>query len=115
MSVLKQPFDQRNGMTIITLTRSLSLSLSLSLSHLHTHCCSVAPNFVSSSGSALFKSLSPAILSSIIYIILYYFSPLGHNEIRILLHPYPMGALIAALTFLLSFRANFAYDRYWGT
>lgn len=28
-------------------------------------------------------------------------------------HPYPMGALIAALTFLLAFRANFSYNRYW--
>lgn len=28
-------------------------------------------------------------------------------------HPYPIGALIAALTFLLSFRANFSYNRFW--
>lgn len=29
------------------------------------------------------------------------------------LHPYPIGALIAALTFLLAYRATFAYNRYW--
>jgi predicted membrane chloride channel (bestrophin family) len=34
----------------------------------------------------------------------------GHE---LFLHPYPMGALISALTFLLTFRANFSYNRYW--
>lgn len=34
-------------------------------------------------------------------------------ENQVLLHPYTVGALIAALTFLLAFRANFAYNRYW--
>jgi hypothetical protein len=32
---------------------------------------------------------------------------------EILEHPYPMGALVAAFTFLLAFRANFSYNRYW--
>jgi hypothetical protein len=38
---------------------------------------------------------------------------LESDEEQIFDHPYPMGALIAALTFLLAFRANFAYNRYW--
>lgn len=34
----------------------------------------------------------------------------GHE---LFLNPYPMGAMISALTFLLAFRANFSYNRYW--
>jgi hypothetical protein len=62
-------------------------------------------------GSAVFKSLTPALLSSIIYILLYSFSDL--NEDQIFDHPYPMAALVTAFSFLLVFRANFSYNRYW--
>lgn len=66
-----------------------------------------------SPGSALFKSLTPAFLSSVIFLILLYTLDLEEDEDQILDHPYPMGALISALTFLLAFRANFSYNRYW--
>jgi nucleoid-associated protein YgaU len=64
-------------------------------------------------GSAVFKSLTPALVSSIIYLILYYLLELEEEGNEILEHPYPMGALVAAFTFLLAFRANFSYNRYW--
>lgn len=64
-------------------------------------------------GSAVCKSLTPAILSSGLYLVLLYTTDLTDDDEQILLHPYAMGALIAALTFLLAFRANFAYNRYW--
>jgi predicted membrane chloride channel (bestrophin family) len=62
-------------------------------------------------GSAVFRSLPPSLLSTAMYFILLYTTDLENN--RILGHPYAMGALLAALTFLLSFRANFSYNRYW--
>ncbi|GKY97579.1 hypothetical protein MPSEU_000716400 [Mayamaea pseudoterrestris] len=62
-------------------------------------------------GSAVFKSIVPALGSSVIYLLLF---ELTNEENELLfLHPYPIGALIAALTFLLSYRATFAYNRYW--
>jgi predicted membrane chloride channel (bestrophin family) len=71
-------------------------------------------------GSAVFKSIAPSILSSIVYVVLYinydnvhFNNDNTYNNEPILIHPYPMGALIAALTFLLTFRANFSYNRYW--
>jgi len=53
----------------------------------------------------------PALLSSIIYLVLYRTLDLEVDGNEIMDHPYPMGALVAAFTFLLSFRANFAYNR----
>lgn len=68
-------------------------------------------------GSAVFKSLLPALISSCVYVALYHVLDLHEEkefgEVGIMDHPYPMGALIAAFTYLLSFRANFAYNRYW--
>lgn len=52
-------------------------------------------------------------MSSAIYFALFYTVDLSSVRHRIILHPYPMGALISALTFLLAFRANFSYNRYW--
>lgn len=44
---------------------------------------------------------------------LFHFYDLQEATNALFLHPYPMGALISALTFLLTFRANFSYNRYW--
>jgi len=52
-------------------------------------------------------------LSSLVYIILYQTQDLQTDEGQILGHPYTIGALVSALTFLLAFRANFSYNRYW--
>lgn len=75
-----------------------------------THLVSVS--FVTRcSGSALFKSVIPALISSGIYLALLYSTDITHDEI--LGDAYPMGALIAALTFLLAFRANNSHSRWW--
>jgi hypothetical protein len=55
-------------------------------------------------GSAVFKSLTPALLSSVIYVILYQLTDLEKEGEEVFAHPYPMGALVAAFTFLLAFR-----------
>ena len=64
-------------------------------------------------GSAVFKSLLPSLISSAIYLALDHTVDLQEEGNVLFLHPYPMGALISALTFLLAFRANFSYNRYW--
>jgi Bestrophin, RFP-TM, chloride channel len=52
-------------------------------------------------------------VSSIVYLVLSKVINLHDADDILLLHPYPLGALISALTFLLAFRANFSYNRYW--
>lgn len=65
-------------------------------------------------GSAVYKALIPALMSSFVYLVLVQYVDIHVNGDRNLLqHPYAMGALIAALTFLLGFRCNFSYNRYW--
>jgi hypothetical protein len=55
-------------------------------------------------GSAVFRSLVPSVISSCIYILLYHTTDLEDPDEELLLHPYAIGALISALTFLLAFR-----------
>lgn len=62
-------------------------------------------------GSAVFKSCTPAVLSSMIYLVLFRFTNL--NDDVLMDNPYPIGALVTAFSFLLIFRANFSYNRYW--
>lgn len=65
-------------------------------------------------GSAVYKALIPTLMSSFVYLIIVQYVDIHVNGDRTLLkHPYAMGALIAALTFLLGFRCNFSYNRYW--
>ena len=62
-------------------------------------------------GSAVAKALSPTVLSTAVMIGIYY----GHGaDIDVwdsVEHPYAIGVMMAAFTFLLTFRANFAYNR----
>lgn len=60
-------------------------------------------------GSAAFKSLTPALLSTFIYILMWHVTDLETNPIFD--HPYPMGALMVAFSFLLTFKASFSYNR----
>ena len=60
-------------------------------------------------GSAVFKSITPALLSSLIYLILFHATEL--NTDAILVSPYPIGALMVAFSFLLTFKMSFSYDR----
>ena len=71
-------------------------------------------------GSAIFKSLTLAVLSCGIFLLLYFFTDIAEvpdetdlQAQQLFDHPYPIGALVSAFSFLLVFRANFAYHRYW--
>ena len=62
-------------------------------------------------GSALYKSVLPALISTIIYVGMSFtrWSAQYPGYIQLFLHPYPMQALVTAFTFLLVFRANYRY------
>lgn len=64
-------------------------------------------------GSALCKAVTPSILSSIVFVILWNFSDIAEEDAQLFFHPYPIGALIGCFTFMLAFRANFSYNRWW--
>jgi hypothetical protein len=57
-------------------------------------------------GSAIFKSLTPAFISAVIYAVLFFTVPIDIWQEPLFTHPYPMTALVTAFTFLLVFRAN---------
>lgn len=63
-------------------------------------------------GSAAFKSLTPAFLSTAVYVAFYYAFPgLYTDELQIFDNPYPLAALISAFSFMLTFKASFSYNR----
>ena len=65
-------------------------------------------------GSAVFKSLTPAVLSSVVYLICFHYTDLkaeADGGTPVFDHPYPMGALILAFSFLLTFKMSFSYNR----
>jgi predicted membrane chloride channel (bestrophin family) len=62
-------------------------------------------------GSAVFKSLTPALLSTAIYFILWH--TYWESDTDVLGNPYPMGTLMVAFSFLLTFKMSFSYNRYW--
>lgn len=66
-------------------------------------------------GSALYKGIIPASFSTCILLLLAYTcDDISYNiEERWFTHPYPIAAMIAAFTFLLTFKLSFSYNRYW--
>lgn len=62
-------------------------------------------------GSAVFKSLTPAALSSGVYILLFHLTDVDEGEV--FSNPYAIGALLVAFSFLLTFKMSFSYGRYW--
>jgi predicted membrane chloride channel (bestrophin family) len=62
-------------------------------------------------GSAVFKSSTPALLSTAIYVIMLH--TYWESDTDILGNPYPMGTLMVAFSFLLTFKMSFSYNRYW--
>jgi len=67
-------------------------------------------------GSAAFKALIPAQISTGIYYIIYFCNDSNVDENlkeNWLDHPYPFTVLIMAFTFVLTFKASFSYSRYW--
>jgi hypothetical protein len=65
-------------------------------------------------GSSVSRGVVPAVFSTMILIVIVYGL---HNEIKqpstLLLDPYAISILISAITFVITFRANYAYGRYW--
>lgn len=64
-------------------------------------------------GSAVIKALSPTALSTAVMLGIYYADGSDLDKWISVEHPYAIGVMMAAFTFLLTFRANFAYNRYW--
>ena len=61
-------------------------------------------------GSAIYRAVLPASLSSIAFILIHYvWNQDSRSE---LLHPYAAGVLIGGITFLLVFRVTQSYGRY---
>ena len=61
-------------------------------------------------GSALYKSLLPTVISTVMYFVIAHAArKVGTEEdvFEVFIHPYPMNALVTAFTFLLVFRANY--------
>ena len=68
-------------------------------------------------GSSLAKAFIPGGLSVALYFILFYFDntklvPAEEEEVY-LHHPYAIGVLVSSVSFLIIFRANYGYQRYW--
>jgi len=61
------------------------------------------------------KACLPALLSVIFYYIFLhvYKSPNKGTELEDLGHPYAVGVLMTGVSFLIVFRANYGYQRYW--
>ena len=71
-------------------------------------------------GSAAYKATLPALLSVCLYFVFRSFiqeeeehdaSSISNNKLTS--HPYAIGALVSSISFVLIFRANFGYQRYW--
>jgi len=62
-------------------------------------------------GSAVIKALSPTALSTAVMLGIYFANGWDIDSYVSVEHPYAIGVIMAAFTFLLTFRANFAYNR----
>ena len=66
-------------------------------------------------GSAAYRATIPAALSVVLYVVIRRYinrDPLTPVD-RLVSHPYAIGGLISSVTFVVIFRANFGYQRYW--
>lgn len=65
-------------------------------------------------GSSVYRTIFPSLLSVGLYCLLHYVYNDGKIEReRELGHPYAVGVLVGSITFLIVFRANQGYARYW--
>jgi predicted membrane chloride channel (bestrophin family) len=66
-------------------------------------------------GSALYRGVIPAFTSTAVLLVLDCYSVDPNSEIdeRWFTNPYPISAMIAMFTFLLTFKTSFSYNRYW--
>mmetsp|Transcript_24461 Transcript_24461/g.36490 ORF Transcript_24461/g.36490 Transcript_24461/m.36490 type:complete len:614 (-) Transcript_24461:176-2017(-) len=68
-------------------------------------------------GSPIWKAAIPGLMSTIFFILIeIYISNQdgeGEQSNSVLSHPYGVGVLISSISFLIVFRANYGYQRYW--
>jgi len=70
-------------------------------------------------GSALTKTIIPSLLSVVLYFVFLHMydkdnkTEQGYEGLPGLEHPYAVGVLMTGASFLIVFRANFGYERYW--
>ena len=76
-------------------------------------------------GSALAKAFIPGLLSVTIYLLLHYVAHYDNEQqqqqqsstelekYKLFNHPYAIGVLVSSVSFLIIFRANYGYQRYW--
>lgn len=62
-------------------------------------------------GSPIFRAFIPAIISTIIFYIVETHFSVNDDYLD---HPYGVGVLISSISFIVVFRANYGYQRYWG-
>lgn len=60
-------------------------------------------------GSAVYKTIVPGLISVLVYLIQKQYSRDDKLD-----DPYAVGLLVSAISFLIIFRANSSYQRYWG-
>eukprot|EP00588_Corethron_pennatum_P033028 CAMPEP_0194346410 /NCGR_PEP_ID=MMETSP0171-20130528/105412_1 /TAXON_ID=218684 /ORGANISM="Corethron pennatum, Strain L29A3" /LENGTH=215 /DNA_ID=CAMNT_0039113531 /DNA_START=113 /DNA_END=757 /DNA_ORIENTATION=+ len=69
-------------------------------------------------GSAVARAVPQTLLSVFIYLLMEAYDPIKSlsaqgEGLEFYDHPYAVGVLVTSCTFLITFRANFAYQRYW--
>lgn len=63
-------------------------------------------------GSPIYRAAIPGIISTLIFLLIEIYISV-QDEDKVLSHPYGIGVLISSVSFLIVFRANYGYQRYW--
>jgi predicted membrane chloride channel (bestrophin family) len=63
-------------------------------------------------GSPIYRAAIPGIISTLIFLCIEIYISV-QDEDKVLSHPYGVGVLISSVSFLIVFRANYGYQRYW--
>lgn len=63
-------------------------------------------------GSPIYRAAVPGIISTLIFLCIEIYISV-QDEDKVLSHPYGIGVLISSVSFLIVFRANYGYQRYW--
>ena len=63
-------------------------------------------------GSPILRAVIPSILSTLFFILLDIYVDKDTSQ-NFITHPYGIGVLISSISFLIVFRANYGYQRYW--
>ena len=66
-------------------------------------------------GSPVYRACLPGLISVGVYYLLETYYKVGEewDEVGYIAHPYGVGVLISSVSFLIIFRANYGYQRYW--